>query len=478
MLVISEKHFFLGYVKPILGLLLLIVLIPVVVIAGRQAITLLTKAEQVPANIVVDASASQGILQRPWVGLSQGGEQEVPGTLVSISPVAAKVKALQIKYIRVDHLLEEPFWATHRQKINEIIASAAIPFISLSYFPQSVSGSNIGTVYNWDAWQARVKTLVEEVSGRGGMNLSNVYYEVWNEPDGPGFGSFNIGEGKDYFILYQKTVQAALSVQNVNAFKIGGPALADLRRCTSGALFICRTFWLDRFLQLVSQNNTRLDFISWHRYSTRLSDYQEDTNFILSLYNKYSNLPPAEKIITEWGSDPARNPIHDGVFDAAHLVATARTFIGYVGLATKFEVRDGPDSGNKGWGILYYNGAEKPTYVALKLLNLLRPERVFLSGEGTEVTGIASRDSSGVTIILANYDRTATSSEIVPVLIKGLIPGRYRLTKQTISRLYPLGKQDPGNFSTTDGTYSTQETMLPNSVVLYDLQLTGLLTGQ
>ncbi len=151
MLISNEKHFLVGYIKPILGLLLLIVLIPVVVIAGRRAITLLAKAEQVQANIVVDASASQGILQRPWAGLSQGGEQEVPGTLVSISPVAAKIRALQVKYIRVDHLLEEPFWATHRQKIDEIVASGAIPFISLSYFPQSVSDSNFGTVYNWDA---------------------------------------------------------------------------------------------------------------------------------------------------------------------------------------------------------------------------------------------------------------------------------------------------------------------------------------
>lgn len=467
----GQSHFLIGNIKPLLGLLVLLVLAPVVFWAGQTAIGLFTNAAPIPANIVVNARAEQGILKRPWEGLSQGGEQEVPGKLVSIAPVASQIKNLGIKYIRVDHVLEEPFNNSIRARVQEIQASGAIPFISLSYFPKSVSGSNIGTVSNWSAWQNEVQKLIETVSGRNGMNISGVYYEVWNEPDGENFGGFNIGSGKDYFVLYQKTVEAANRAKNVNSFKIGGPSLADLRRCTNGALFVCREYWLDKFLSLVAKNRVRIDYVSWHKYATKLSDYNDDVNFIMNMYNKYS-LPSVEKIITEWGSAPERNPMHNTVFDAAHLVAAARAFVGYVDLATKFEVRDGPDSGNQGWGILYFGGAKKPTYEAMRLLSKLRENRIGLNGEGTNVTGIASRNSSGITVILSNYDRRSSNAESVPVKITGLNAGRYRLTKSIINSANPLGKTETSIVQIT-GDYLTKELMLANSVVEYDLQLIG-----
>lgn len=467
---IFNQSFFLGNAKGLLALLLLVVLLPLVFVAGQTAIRLFPRAAAVPANIVVDVTKSSGVLPRPWEGLSQGGEQSEPGKLVNLSPVIGQIKTLGVRYIRLDHILEEPFWDSRRQRVQEILDAGAIPFISLSYFPKSVADSNIGTVSDWNEWQNRVRTLVSEVSGRDQMNVSGIYFEVWNEPDGPGFGSFNIGSGKDYYVLYKKTVEAALSAPNTNSFKIGGPALADLRRCTNGLLFVCQNFWLDKFLGLVSGDRTRLDFISWHRYSLRLSDYNEDVNFILKLYNKHANLPPAEKIITEWGSDPARSPIHNGVFDAAHLVAAARSFVGFVDLATKFEVRDGPDYPDSGWGVLYNNGAKKPAFEALTLLGLLRRDRVIISGEGTSVTGLASRDNSGITIILANYDRYSTGAETVPITINNLTPGTYRLTKHVIDNLHPHDAPGESTVNIPDGIYKTTQLMLPNSVFAFDFQ--------
>lgn len=456
-----------------MGLVLAVLLIPLVLIAGQKTIVFLSKASAIPANIAIDVTDSQGELTRPWEGLSQGGEQEKPGTLVSLSPVSSSVKALGIKYIRVDHVLEDAFYPNLRNRIMEITSSGAIPFISLSYFPSGVADSDIGTPTNWVLWQTKVKSLVETVSGRNGMDIAGVYYEVWNEPDGPGFGNFSVGQGKDYYQLYKNTVDGILSAQNVNSFKIGGPALADLRRCVGGGLFSCKTFWLDKFLELVSRDGVRLDFISWHRYSLRMSDYKEDVNFILGTSKKYPNLPPTQKIITEWGSDPARSPIHNTVFDAAHLVVSARTFIGHVDITTKFEVRDGPDNSDKGWGILYHGGAKKPTYEAMRLLNGLRRDRVLVSGEGTYVTGIGSRDNSGVTIILSNYDRSGANTENVSVKVMGFNAGKYRLTKNTINSVYPLGHQETFEIVTADGIWISNELMSANSIVRYDFQLIG-----
>ena len=108
---------------------------------------------------------------------------------------------------------------------------------------------------------------------------------------------------------------------------------------------------------------------------------------------------------------------------------------------------------------------------------MLRSERVLLSGEGTNVTGIASRDSSGATVILINYDQRNSHIETVPVSIINLPPGRYRLTKHVLNSSSPQGKEKIDTFASFKGTYTTSEIMLPNSVVVYDLQLVGLFEG-
>ncbi len=478
----NGQGFFRGNIKAILGLTALVALVPLVIIGGTQAVRLFTQAAPIRANITVDVGASQGRLSRPWAGLSQGGEQETPGVLVSLAPVSSQIRAINTKYIRIDHVLEEPF--TYKERIREIIDAGATPIIALSYFPRGVADSDIGMPRDWALWQSKVKALVEDVSGRsvGQMNLAGVYYEVWNEPDGPTFGDFTIGSGsrKDYFELYAKTVAAIESAQNVNSFKIAGPSLADLRRCSNGALFICQKYWLDAFLELVAKNGVRIDAITWHKYATKISDYHEDVNFILKIATKYPQLPRTEKIITEFGSKPERSPIHNTSFDAAHLVAAAAAFVGHVDIATKFEVRDGPDSLDQGWGILYHDGKTKPTYDAFVLLGKLRSDRITLSGEGTFVTGLASKDSRGVTIILANYDSASRNLEAVPLTINRLPNGIYALRKYTISGRpnCPLTKPCETEVTISTGSYKNhiankppQEILPPNSVILYDFSL-------
>ncbi len=456
-------------IRGLVSLVLFLLFLPFIILGGREIVTLLTEAAPVPADIKIDFAKSQGKLSRPWEGISQGGEQDTPGKLVSLAPVSNELSSLGVKYVRIDHVLNQPFDSSYKERIGEIVSVGATPIIALSYFPREVADTDTGTPKDWSVWQSRVRALVEEVSGKNSLNLKGVYYEVWNEPDGPTFGDFDIGEGKDYFLLYQKTAVAVESAENTNEFKLGGPALADLRRCTTGLLFTCQTFWLDRFFGLVSKNRTRLDFVSWHRYSLRISDYEEDVNFILKSLNKYPNLKTPETLLTEWGSDPARSPIHNTTFDAAHLVAAARTFIGHIDIATKFEARDGPDSGDSGWGILKYSGEKKPTFVALDLLSRLKDNRIPVSGEGTFVKGIASSDGSTYSVVLVNFDKASSHTEIVPIRFSNLPVGRNRLTRTILNEQNPTGKVTTTSFRASRN-YSFKETLLPNTVVLYEIE--------
>ncbi len=109
---------------------------------------------------------------------------------------------------------------------------------------------------DYDEWQEVVfETVRHCVEKYGREEVSTWYWEVWNEPDTPGFFK---GTVKDYCRLYDYAVAGAVrAFENV---KIGGPALAH------------NVKFLDKFLKhccggknrASGERGTRLDFISLH----------------------------------------------------------------------------------------------------------------------------------------------------------------------------------------------------------------------
>jgi len=245
---------------------------------------------------------------------------------------------------------------------------------------------------------------------------TDIYYEVWNEPDLETFGKWSKGE---YATLYFYSVKGANNTLNVLPYKIGGPVTTALYKN-----------WIQQFLNYIIANNLRIDFISWHHYSKKTDDYMNDIININkwlaedSKYNPYENLP---KIISEWGYDSEKNPIADTEIGAAHTLASIRNFItANLEAAFLFEVKDGP---SLSWGILDYQGNKKPRWYALQMLNSLDGDQIIVDGEGTYVTALASKSDDKISLILTNYDGASRNTEAVPVTFKNLDPGKYNLTK-------------------------------------------------
>jgi len=253
----------------------------------------------------------------------------------------------------------------------------------------SDDGSLIGKPKNWDEWIFLVQKTIEHYSSKdtvlpcGALEnfwKTDIYYEVWNEPDLETFGKWRYSGEKSYNDLYFYSVKGAQQAQNALPFKIGGPVTTALYKN-----------WIQKFLDFVSANNLRIDFLSWHHYSKKTDDFTDD---IIKLnkwlgespkYDKYENLP---KIISEWGYDSEKNPIADTEMGAAHTVASLRNLLNArLELAFLFEIKDGP---TLSWGILNYDGSPKPRYQALKLLNALEGSQLIVDGEGSNVSAIAS----------------------------------------------------------------------------------------
>ena len=242
--------------------------------------TYLPRALAVKANIIVDVLKTSGPFPDRWKALAQGGEE---AGVRMLEPVVPQVAELYPRFIRIDHIYDfydvvsrdsSGALAFNFDKLDltvcDIYHTGAKPFFSLGYMPPTMAddGSLIGKPKSWPEWSLLVQKTIERYSGRntvlpcGGLYdfwKTDIYYEVWNEPDLETFGKWRYQSGgKSYSDLYLYSVRGADKAQNVFPFKMGGPVTTALYKN-----------WIQQFLNYVTRNNLRLDFISWHHYSNR-----------------------------------------------------------------------------------------------------------------------------------------------------------------------------------------------------------------
>ncbi|MBW7960490.1 hypothetical protein H3C65_03300 [Patescibacteria group bacterium] len=399
-----------------------------------------SQAAAIKANIVVDVNKITGPFPNRWKALAQGGEEAGVRMLENVIPQVAE---LYPSMIRIDHIYD--FYDVVSRDgagnlifnftklddtVCDIYHTGAKPFFSLGYMPPTMSddGSLIGKPKKWSEWSLLVQKTIERYSGRqttlpcGKLSdywKSDLYYEVWNEPDLETFGKWKYTGSKSYSDLYFYSVKGAEATRNIFPYKIGGPVTTAIYKN-----------WIQKFLDYIIVNNLRIDFLSWHHYSKKTDDYVKD---VISLnkwlaedrrYNRFAKLP---RIISEWGYDSEKNPIADTEVGAAHTVASIRNFINSdIKAAFLFEIKDGV---GPSWGVLTNNGSKKPRWYALQMLNGLNGNQLVVDGEGTYITALASKDGEKVSLLLTNYDESGRNTELVPIIFKNLTKKRYNITK-------------------------------------------------
>lgn len=419
------------------------------------------------ANIMIDTTAIIGPMPRPWRYLAQGGESHA----WQLAPLKGQVAALKPQYIRIDHLYD--FYdivggssgnltfdfSKLDPLLDDIVSTGAKPYIALSYMPPVISsGDIVAPPANYNDWQLVVQKTVEHISGTKG--ISDVYYEVWNEPDL--FGGWKYYGERSYLTLYNSAVKGANNARGVRPFKIGGPATtANYKN------------WFEAMAKNAIENNVRWDFYSWHRYSLDVDQYRQDMADAKDWLRQYPQLEPTLELhITEWGHDSNNNKGYDSAFGAAHSVAAAIEMVGVVDKAFVFEIQDGSDpAGQEYWGRwgLFTAGDKgakaKPRYFGLKMLDRIANQRLQLLGKGSWVKGLAAKNDNGtVELILANYDKKGQHSELVPVTYQNIEPGSYVVKTQFLN-----GQQKSERVATSAAVLQTNVMMGINSVAFVEL---------
>jgi xylan 1,4-beta-xylosidase len=443
--------------------LLLLLLLPFLLLALKRIIDIRKGAAGVPAFIVIDTRGSQGPVNTAfWQNFSQGGEE--PRDMVG--PVSSQVRSLRPQLIRVDHIFDyyNVFQSPGSYNFNEldtvingILQTGAKPMLSLSYTtPQMAqNGQNAGEPKNWADWYDLVRATAKRYSID--KNISGIYYEIWNEPDL--FGSWHYAKNPNYSTLYVQSARAVTEGAGNTFFKVGGPSTTALY-----------SNWLKSIFTTAQNNNVRLDFISWHKYSKNIGEFEKDYLKLNELLTSYPRFSRIEKIITESGPNSEPDAIYDNHYSAVHLISLVTKMYGKISRLFTFELVDGPSSRSDlstGWGILTHpskGGQPKPRYQALQFLNQLQGQKLYHSGDGTNVSSLSVQNGSVTQTILVNFDPQGVHTETVPVNYRHLSSGKYRLTVNTFS-----GPSRTKNVTVTTDTLSEILFLEPNTAVLLEL---------
>jgi len=451
--------------KKIVVIIALVIFAPLLVIGVALSMSLYTKASGTKANIVIDANVTlESISTDFYHAFAQGGEEAND----MIAPITSETKALSPRIIRIDHIYDHFDVVSGSsgnlsynfdkldQIVGTILSTGAKPLLSLSFMPSVIAkdGSIINPPNNWDDWAAVVKRTVEHYSGKAEKNISSVYYEVWNEPDLDQFGKWKLSGEKNYLTLYKYAAQGATNATNVNGFFIGGPSTTGLYKN-----------WI---IGLVG-TGARIDFFSWHTYLSDSKRYMTDQHNLVKWLLPYPKLSLKPTLITEFGFTGAKNKLYGTMFGAAHTAAVIRQLIsGGPTYLFSFELIDGPNQEDgTGWGLFTHptNGKKaKPRYSIYSFIDVMKGDRLQLTGEGTWVTAFATKRSGIIRIFLVNFDPNGSHSETVPITVTGLPNGTYTYKEQFL-----FGRSIQTDESVTNGTLTREVFMQVQSMAILEL---------
>lgn len=356
------------------------------------------------------------------------------------------------------------------------------PFVELGFMPKALSAhpdpyhipwpTKPGDLEGWSfpprdysKWRELVRQVAAHMVTRYGMaEVSNWYWEVWNEPD----IFYWHGTAEEYNRLYDYAAAGVRAA--IPSARVGGPATTGPAPGSKSAAF------LEGFLRHCAQDRSAatgrpvpLDFISFHAKGSPhfvdghvqmgLGHELENaaTGFaIVHASTKFWNLPI---ILSEADPEgcgacsPQQHPedaYRNGTVYPAYTAATMKgllelaehehvNLIGFLTWAFEFEGQP-LFAGRRA---LASHGVDKPEMNFFRMAGLLGGQRVTLSSSAAipaenivhtgvrqtpEVDGLATHSGNVTTVMLSNYQDDATQGPdaAVHVAIRGIPPAIHR----------------------------------------------------
>ena len=336
-------------------------------------------------------------------------------------------------------------WTNLDTYLSAITLANMRPLIETDFMPTALASSSSDAMHSapkdYTAWNNFIKAFTQHLVDKyTAAEVGTWYFEIWNEPDYPGFWVTST-DMSTYYTLYDNTVGAITSVLP-NAL-VGGPATTNagpvsafLAHCKSAGTRVTfvsshnypggsNTGTSADAASLVSDNNTRVSAITGNGYTTSAvksfntewnssysgqggntgdavmsMDNHWNVGFILKaaklLSDKNSGSTPALDVFSYWALTDVFD--EDGGTDGIHMTS----------------VNSGNTPFGAVFGLLTFQGMRKAAFNAFKLLNYLGPNRLSSSGgtgsDGIDAMVTSSAAGDELQILVYNYYKTLNTA--------------------------------------------------------------------
>jgi xylan 1,4-beta-xylosidase len=324
----------------------------------------------------------------------------------------------------------------HVDKVYDaLLARGLRPFVELNPMPSALA-SGEQTIFHWrmnvtppkriEAWEDLVRSFARHLVERYGLDeVRKFYFEVWNEPNLPGFWS---GTQDGYFELYRASARALRSVDT--ALRVGGPASSKVS-------------WLEDMVQYAASTKTPLDFLSTHLYpqdeyvdypDRQGSPYPPGRFFVETIREarRRLNAVGCSELplhFTEWNAMSAassasvswvENPTNDSLYGASFVTQACLELDDVVDTLSFWVASDLFEEGGMPhspysctYGLLTIHGIPKASCNAFRLLARLRGEtlRMDASSLPDAAGAMAVREGDRVSVLLHNHKPLETSTK-------------------------------------------------------------------
>jgi xylan 1,4-beta-xylosidase len=287
------------------------------------------------------------------------------------------------------------------QIYDGLLANGVKPFVELSFMPKKLAShdmlhtfwykQNVSPPKDWDKWDGLITAFTRHLVDHYGIQeVSQWYFEVWNEPNLDFWG----GDPRQstYWDLYDHTARAIKSVNP--KLRVGGPATAQAA-------------WADAFIQHCTDKNVPVDFVSSHVYGNDSAqdvfgtkeDIPRDKMVCRAVDKvhrqiKASSQPNLPLIWSEFNASYKNEPdVTDSTYMGPWMVDTIRQCDGLVDMMSYWTFSDvfeeqgvvkTPFYG--GFGLLAEDSIPKPAFNAFKLLHQLGRQRLALDSDSALLT--------------------------------------------------------------------------------------------
>ena len=344
-------------------------------------------------------------------------------------------------------------WTNFDTVLQGIAAAGMRPGMELSFMPAALarSGDSKDPPGDFGAYSDFIQAVVQRaIDLFGADDVSQWYWEVWNEPNYQGFWT---GTMQDYYEMYDAAVAGATAA--LPNILIGGPVT------TQGSVS-----QMTEFLQHCQNNGTRVSFLASHAYpggsgpsanaTFGRNDNDDRVNVITNAGYSLSEMP---SLNTEWntaytgqGGNIADNTVSmDTHANAPFILKSVKLLadqvqgdtppiaaFSYWVISDIFDESSGPSGsyilGQGGnlpfgqvFGLMTFQGVRKAAFNAFKMLDYLGPDQLSVSGgsgdsDGVDGMATISASSDEVAVIVYNYYSTinTTGSESVTLNVDNL----------------------------------------------------------